>query len=352
VNEAPPEAAARDPYAGADLTNARRMTALLAVMSAILAVAFLPLSPPVEPSKGAGWAGLALLIAATLVSAGVTANPRRHVGFGHLLAVSYLGVVFVAAAVWITGGYGSVYGGLYLLAIASGVGVHPPRRAIPMLVMLMAASALPLAYEGWHRDEAKVIAGNVLLWIFLATGVMVLMVRVRAQRVEMAERESRQAHLAREDSLTGLGNRRAFEEALRVEGARSRRAGSTLSLVVIDVDDFKNINDTFGHDAGDKVLCKVADTLRMECRASDRAFRWGGDEFVVLLPDTDLPHAQSACGRISRAVADSCEAPNGSPLQVSCGASVLTGDGEDRLLAEADAALYGGKHERSGLDRV
>ena len=342
----------RDPYAGADLTNARRMTALLAVMSAILAVVFMPLSPPVEPSKGAGWAGLVLLIVATLASAGITMNPRRHVGFGHLLVLTYLGIAFVALAVWITGGYHSVYGGLFLLAIAAGVGVHPPRRAIPMLVTLIAASALPLVYEGWDREEAEAIGGDVLLWIFMAAGMIVLMVRVRAQRVEMAERESRQAHLAREDSLTGLGNRRAFEEALKVEGARSRRAGSTLSLVVIDVDDFKNINDRFGHDAGDKVLCKVADTLRMESRASDRSFRWGGDEFVVLLPDTDLAQAELACERIAHAVEQSCVAPDGSPLQVSCGASVLTGDGEDRLLAEADTALYGRKHDRSGLDRV
>lgn len=352
MNEAPGDGPARDPYAGADLANARRMTALLAIMSVALAVAFLPLSPPTEPSKAVGWAALALLIAATVVIAGVLVSPRRDVRFGHLLAVTYLAIAFVALAVWITGGYHSVYAGLFLLAIAAGVGVHPPRRAIPVLVALVAASALPLLYDGWEKEAAEEIAGNLLLWLCVASGVMVLMVRVRRQRVEMAERELRQAHLAREDPLTGLGNRRAFEEALKVEGARSRRAESTLSLVVLDVDDFKNINDTFGHAAGDKVLCKVAETLRKESRASDRAFRWGGDEFVVLLPDTDLAHAESACTRISRAVEHGCTAPDGSPLQVSCGASVLSGDREDRLLAEADAALYGRKQDRSGLDRV
>ena len=352
MNEVPPQAAARDPYAGADLTNARRMTALLAILSVVLAMAFLPLSPPVEPSKGACWAALLLLNLGILVMAGVLMSPRRHATFNHLLGVTYLAVVFVAVAVWITGGYDSVYDGLFLLAIAAGVGVHPPRRAIPVIVVMVAAAALPLVYEEWDSQSAKEMAADVLLWIFLATCVMVLMVRVRGQRVEMAERESRQAFLAREDSLTGLGNRRAFQEALTVEGARSRRAASTLSLVVLDIDDFKNINDRFGHDAGDKVLCKVADTLRKEARASDRVFRWGGDEFVVLLPDTDVAQAQAACVRISREVGDACRAPDGSPLQVSCGSSVLTGEGEDRLLAEADAALYGRKHERSGLDRV
>jgi diguanylate cyclase (GGDEF)-like protein len=239
-----------------------------------------------------------------------------------------------------------------LLAVAAGVGVHPPRRAVPLLGALSAAAALPLIYEGWSADLAKTIAANLLLWLSLGAMVMVLMVRVRAQRVELTARESEQAHLARVDPLTGLGNRRAFEEALAVEGARSRRAGSTLSLVVLDVDDFKAINDNFGHDAGDRVLRTVAETIRKEGRASDRAFRWGGDEFAVLLPDTDLSHARDASERISQAVEACCTAPDGAPLRVSTGASVLAGEAEDRLLPDADAALYGHKQERSGLDRV
>lgn len=347
-----PEEPKQDPYAGADLTNARRMSALLWALSSFLGLLFLPLSPPRDPSRLVAWVGIGLMIVCGLAMARLLLDEHRAIGFDQLLWLNYLGIALVAVAVWLTGGYTSVYDGLFLLAVAAGVGVHPPRRAIPLLGVLSVTAAAPLLYEGWSAELAKTIAADLLLWLSLGAMVMLLMMRVRAQRVELAERESRQAHLARVDPLTGLGNRRAFEEALAIEGARSRRAGSTLSLVVLDVDDFKAINDGFGHEAGDRVLHAVAETIRKEGRASDRAFRWGGDEFAVLLPDTDLEHARAASERILRAVSSCCSAPDGEPLQISYGTSVLTGDAEERMLPDADAALYGRKQERSGLDRV
>src|SRR5204862_6949646 len=90
--------------------------------------------------------------------------------------------------------------------------------------------------------------------------------------------------LARVDPLTGLGNRRAFEESMATEIARSRRHESPLSLLICDLDQFKKINDAYGHLAGDNCLRQVADALRNELRGADVCFRWGGDEFVVVLP--------------------------------------------------------------------
>jgi diguanylate cyclase (GGDEF)-like protein len=339
---------ANDPYAGADLDNARRMTALVWALSALLAVAFLPLSPPSDPSPGVAWAGVTALIVSGVVIAWLVYDERRPLGFRGLLAINYAGIALVALGVALTGGADSVYRGLFLLAVVAGVAVHPPRRAVPLLVALTVAAALPLAFESHPGDTARFIARDLLVWLSLAAIAMALMHSVRAQRVEARERERRESLLARVDPLTGLGNRRAFEEALAAEGARSRRAGSTLSLLALDIDEFKQVNDSFGHEAGDSVLRAIAETLRKESRVSDRAFRWGGDEFVVLLPDTSAEQARGACDRFTRAIEANASAPDGTPLHVSCGTSLLSGEGEERLLAEADAALYGHKQDRVG----
>lgn len=155
--------------------------------------------------------------------------------------------------------------------------------------------------------------------------------------------------LATTDPLTGLANRRRFEEVLAAEVVRTRRHGVPFAVVTVDVDHFKSVNDTHGHAVGDDVLVAVAGVLADECRATDLAARTGGEEFVVLLPETDLPHAAVLADRIRQAV----KADSG-PISVTISAGVAafpeTSDDAHRLLVAADEALYQAKTQ--GRDQV
>ncbi len=104
--------------------------------------------------------------------------------------------------------------------------------------------------------------------------------------------------LATRDSLTGLANRRLFDESLQREAARAQRLGTPLSLLVLDVDHFKQVNDSYGHQTGDAVLCEVADALVANTKNFDVAARYGGDEFVVLLPGCGREDAMGVAQRV------------------------------------------------------
>ena len=148
--------------------------------------------------------------------------------------------------------------------------------------------------------------------------------------------------LATRDALTGLANRRLFEESLGREVARSQRRGSPLSLVVLDVDHFKDVNDTLGHQAGDSVLREVGRALTANTKASDLPARYGGDEFVVLLPDCSGPDSLSVAERLRAAVAAEMTTIK---VSVSAGTASLPDNAEEggRLVAASDAALYEAK---------
>jgi diguanylate cyclase (GGDEF)-like protein len=155
-------------------------------------------------------------------------------------------------------------------------------------------------------------------------------------------------HLSMSDPLTGLGNRRAFDEALEVEMARARRAGGSMGVVILDVDHFKQFNDRHGHQAGDDALVTVAQVLAQEARAEDRACRIGGEEFALLLPGADDEAAAAVAERIRRAVETADAEPAG--VTVSLGVAASRGDDPRGLLESADARLYVAKE--AGRNRV
>ena len=156
------------------------------------------------------------------------------------------------------------------------------------------------------------------------------------------------------DGLTGLHNRRLCEAALEKEIARAKRFEEPLALIIADLDDFKSVNDRHGHPTGDEVLREFATTLRESVREIDLAVRWGGEEFVVVLPGTDLAGGVKLAERVRAGLGRrSLIAPNGEQLSVTASFGVAAFDGEARaagLLAEADSALYRAKRE--GKDRV
>lgn len=157
------------------------------------------------------------------------------------------------------------------------------------------------------------------------------------------------------DALTGLGNRRAFDARLTEEVARSVRYGTALSLAMVDLDGFKEINDRYGHTAGDAVLVRIGDLLREVMRASDIETRYGGDEFAIILPDTGKTDAWLVAEKLRAALVEAKVDLGGGCVVGVSGSVGLASHGElndtaESLLEAADAALYRAK--RQGRNRV
>lgn len=179
------------------------------------------------------------------------------------------------------------------------------------------------------------------------TGLRMLATALSAALVQR-ELLERLEHLSMSDALTGLGNRRAFDEALEAEMARARRARGSMGLVILDVDHFKQFNDQHGHQAGDDALVTVARVLAEEARAEDRACRIGGEEFALLLPGADDATAAAVAERVRRAVEENTAPAAG--VTVSLGVAASRGDDPRGLLETADARLYVAK--AAGRNRV
>jgi len=156
--------------------------------------------------------------------------------------------------------------------------------------------------------------------------------------------------LATTDVLTGTFNRRKFNELILAEIERVRRYGHPLSLLVVDIDHFKRINDTHGHDAGDEVLIVLAGLIRTGIRATDSLARWGGEEFVVLSPEVSVEEAAGLAERLRRAAGTYAYSFVGSVTASIGVAQHRAGETPDELFARADEALYRAKE--GGRDRV
>ena len=147
------------------------------------------------------------------------------------------------------------------------------------------------------------------------------------------------------DSLTGLRNRRDIEERLFAELSAARRHGSSLAVLLIDIDHFKQVNDTQGHQAGDAVLSTTAQTFKSTLRAEDSVGRWGGEEFLAVVPDTDTDGVLAIAERLRAQVAKSGSgsADPRARITVTIGVAVWSAGGIDDLISRADHALYAGK---------
>ncbi|HJL16599.1 MAG TPA: diguanylate cyclase [Sandaracinaceae bacterium LLY-WYZ-13_1] len=176
---------------------------------------------------------------------------------------------------------------------------------------------------------------------------------VQLHRELVAAREALRTQ-AMIDPLTEVWNRRAFMELAAKELSRSRRSGRPLGLLMIDLDHFKRVNDTYGHPAGDAVLAEAAARIRAALREGDQVARFGGEEMVVLLPDCGPSGAFVAADRVRRELARTPVDFEGQAIRVtaSLGVAATHGCGEslDGLLARADQALYEAK--RAGRDRT
>jgi diguanylate cyclase (GGDEF)-like protein len=222
------------------------------------------------------------------------------------------------------------------------------QRETAVAMVVFATSAIWGTLSGFGPfQRGSMNESLVLLQAFL--GVVAVMTTVLSAEVAQRRRAEAVARsLAVSDPLTGLGNHRKLIEAIEFEIRRGDRTKRVFAILFIDVDNLKMINDTHGHLEGNRALCRVADTLRVQCRGSDVTGRYGGDEFVVVLPETDRETARAIADRIQAAVRKQPETPS---LSVSVGAAVWPNDGMtiDDLMMTADAALYEAKKRGKGL---
>ena len=157
--------------------------------------------------------------------------------------------------------------------------------------------------------------------------------------------------LAVHDGLTDAFNRGYLEVAIDRTSKEVRRNGGEVSILFVDVDGMKDVNDTYGHEAGDRLLVDLARLLNESCRESDVVARYGGDEFVVLMPATDVAGALQVTGKVEAAIAARNAAVGEAPqLSASTGAHTAEADGVDTLLREADRRMYAAKRARVGRD--
>jgi diguanylate cyclase (GGDEF)-like protein len=171
-------------------------------------------------------------------------------------------------------------------------------------------------------------------------------VRMKTLQDELRARNAELDRVSRTDALTGLANRRQLVERLAEFGSSSRRHKRLLGVLMLDIDHFKRVNDTYGHEAGDSVLGEFAARLRLFPRVEDVVGRWGGEEFLVLLPDTDVRGSRLFGERVVAAIAaEPFALADGTKIDitVSIGCAVDTPNDAEQLVATADAALYEAK---------
>jgi diguanylate cyclase (GGDEF)-like protein len=213
------------------------------------------------------------------------------------------------------------------------------------------ATALRLLFDNAEHSEDLLYymlpPSMVAAAILVALGVAD---RLREQRRALTDAERR----AQTDPLTGVLNRRSLIERLDTACIRARARGLSIALLFIDLDHFKEINDSYGHAAGDACLKKIIEPIQLELRQSDVIGRYGGEEFVVILSSADMAAAHPIAERIRHRVAEVVVDGFGAPIKLTCSIGVATSDtlgvwGE-HLIAQADAAVYAAK--RSGRNRV
>ncbi len=328
-----------DPYAGADQPSAQRVVAVLLAFASLLALALFALDPPNARIGWPGWVIGGLLVAAGLGVATRLNHVERLWSFDTLLLVGYVGVAGITTLEWLSGSDTAAYDVLFIAWLGAAV-VHPPRRAFVLLATLLLGLGLPVVYEPYSSALATRLAADALLIMAAGALLTVYLDIERARRVRMMSA----GRLAKVDGLTSLPNRRAFEESLSTEVARAGRSGSELSVALIDLDDFKTVNDGYGHLEGDRCLQELAQALERSVRAGDRCFRWAGDEFAALLPDTDHEGALQLLERVAEHVSATCERPDGRPLEITYGVGQLTEEvRSDDLVGIADVDLMGRK---------
>lgn len=302
-------------------------------VSAIIGITPFAIMRFVQGSVIAGFVDLGILagIVGSLAFAWVTGDTKRS---GMVLAF-----IICAGAVLV----GAVMGeaGLFWL--------YPCLVTTFFLVTSRLAAALNIISVLALMSIESAFSSNVQMWTFAATAATVsACAYVFAYRNQ--DQRERLEHLATIDPLTGVKNRRSMDEELDRAAANAERSGLPYALVMLDLDHFKQINDVYGHGVGDGVLTDLVVLIEHNTRKSDQLFRYGGEEFVLLLPGVDGNSLQTVMNNLQQVLRKHLKYPGG-PVTSSFGVALLRhGESVGSWLTRADEALYEAKE--SGRDRV
>jgi diguanylate cyclase (GGDEF)-like protein len=340
-------AEAPDHYELLDQRLVGPLAGFLYCCAGLIACVLLALDPPTATRlDGLGWLPAGALTGLAFVFGVLMVVSRRIPGPALLMTIALSGPLMLASLQWLAGAAAGFDELLLLSVVWCGVVLPGPRLFIVMLVTSIALF-LPASYDGWVPElMPQQVAEMGVAWT-LAGVCLVWGHRVRVERRGLRAQRQAADELARIDSLTGLGNRRAMDEALAAQVALAGRTARPLAALVGDIDGFKAINDRHGHPAGDIVLTAVAEVVRDVVRRPDACFRWGGDEFVILLAEVSEHAAHDVARRVAEAVAARCHTPDGVSVALSLGVAMLSdGTSAVQLLADADAALLSVKAGR------
>jgi diguanylate cyclase (GGDEF)-like protein len=267
-------------------------------------------------------------------------------------AEATVAIVLVTAITGLTGGILSPFAaGYFLIVGAAGLSREVAAPLVVALVSAFAVAAVDLAV--W--PHAGGLSTSVVAAVaFLGTSLLLVATIVALTVREHLRAQDATLRLARFDPLTGLYNRTHFFTELEREIRLAQRAGRTFALLMIDVDGLKPVNDAFGHHYGDRLLTGVTGVIRSTVRATDTPARYGGDEFLVLLPETDAGGAYVVAEKLRHDIAAFTIQVSDRTVRTSVSLGLVTypedGTTVDALMTAADAALYEAK--RSGRDRI
>lgn len=211
------------------------------------------------------------------------------------------------------------------------------------------------ADERWYQlqetlvrlGDGRVAKYSIAVDISVMKGIQNALAEAHA---ELAMKSHELERLSITDRLTGLYNRHKLDQVLDHESDRASRSGVSLSVILIDVDHFKRVNDSFGHRAGDKVLAEISGVLEKGIRRVDTVGRWGGEEFLIVCPDTEMAGATTLAEKLRYCIAEHRFSDSGSMTASFGVAQLIPGEATHKLLERADAALYRAKG--GGRDRV
>jgi len=332
-----------DPYAGGDIDNAQRIGSVLFGLQVVLVAALWPLSPPTHAIGSAGW-----IVAAAVVAAGAAVSfgmhRRRFASWNALLLAAYGAVAALEVMQWLGGGVEAPYERAILLPVFFVAAIQPPRKILAFLGFVALALVVPFIYDGWHAQAAGASAASLVILAGLSLGVNVPMSAIRAQRLAHAKDEAEARQEARVDALTGLHNRRAFDEALGDEVKLAERLGIPLTVAMIDIVNFKEVNDRWSPAQGDRCLRDVAEALDSSLRDPDQVFRWGGDEFILILTGTAAKDTGTLSDRVSAIVSSACSRPDQEPIELRFAVAQLQdGDTAEEVVEMAGLAMTAAK---------